>query len=196
MNSRTRERVTSTGRETAASEQLVAERVPRRRRAGPWTWIAPIVFGAIWAADAYFKWQPAFQHNFLALIQSGASMQASWLHPWYHFWYTSLQPHPVLYAHIVAVIETVIAATLILGFARKLVYIGGAIWSFGIWAIPEGFGNLQRAASTDLGPSIAYVAVFLALWALDSCAGPRRYSLDALIERAVPGWRHVAEVQS
>lgn len=85
---------------------------------------------------------------------------------------------------------------LIVGFARKPIYIIGALWSFGIWAISEGFGNTSRAEYTDIGTSIIYVTVFAALWAIDSCAGPRRYSLDALIERYVSGWKRIAEVRA
>jgi nitrite reductase (NO-forming) len=70
-----------------------------------------------------------------------------------------------------------------------------APWSLGIWAIPEGFGNTSRVAYTDIGTSIINVTVFAALWALDSCTGPRRYSLDALIERRFPRWKRIAEVR-
>jgi nitrite reductase (NO-forming) len=191
-----KDRTGSTEARAFPAEQLVKERVPRGRSTNPLIWLAPIFFGAIWAVDAYFKWQPAFQRHFVGLIQSGATNQPGWLHSWYQFWSTSLAPHPAAYAYGVAVIETIIAAAMILGFARKLLYICGAIYSLGVWAVPEGFGNIQRAASTDLGPSIAYVAVFVALLALDSCAGTRPFSLDALIERGFPGWRHVAEVRS
>jgi nitrite reductase (NO-forming) len=191
-----KERTAATEGALPPAHQIVTERVPRHRSTSPLSWMVPIFFGLIWLVDAYLKWQPAFQRHFLAIVQAGASNQPGWLKPWYHFWSTALQPHASLYAHGAAVIETIIAITLILGFARKLLYIGGAIWSFGIWAVPEGFGTFQRAASTDLGPSIAYEAVFAALWALDSCAGPRPYSLDALIERAFPGWKLIAEVRS
>jgi hypothetical protein len=58
-----------------------------------------------------------------------------------------------------------------------------APWSLGIWAIPEGFGNTSRVAYTDIGTSIINVT------------GPRRYSLDALIERRFPRWKRIAEVR-
>lgn len=105
-----------------------------------------------------------------------------------------LQPHASLYAVCTAVIEVIISAALIVGFARKPLYLFGALWSLSIWAIPEGFGNTSRAAHTDVGTSIIYVMVFAALWALDSCTGPRDDSLDALIERRFPRWKRIAEV--
>jgi uncharacterized membrane protein YphA (DoxX/SURF4 family) len=154
-----------------------------------------VAFGLIWAIDAWFKWQPEFQNNFMKIMQAGADSQPGWLGPWYQFWQTALQPYAHSLALLTAIIETVVALALIVGFARKPLYILGALWSLGIWALPEGFGNTSRAAYTDIGTSIIYVAVFAALWAIDSCTGPRRYSVDALIERYVSGWKHVAEVK-
>lgn len=187
--------VRSTEPHVAPDDRLVVERVERRRAANPTTWLVPIVFGLIWAIDAWFKWQPEFQHGFMKLVQGGAASQPGWLGPWYHFWQTSLQPYASILALGTAIVETFIAIALIVGFARKPVYILGALWSFGIWAVPEGFGNTSRVAYTDIGTSIVYVMVFAALWALDSCTGPRRFSLDTLIERHVPNWKRIAEVR-
>jgi uncharacterized membrane protein YphA (DoxX/SURF4 family) len=192
---RSTQRVRSTEQQNTPNEQLVVETVRRPRSANPTTWLVPIFFGLIWAIDAYFKWLPEFQHNFMKTVQAGAASQPSWLGPWYQFWQTTLRPYAPSLALVTAIIETIIAVALIAGFARKPVYILGALWSFGIWAVPEGFGNMSRAAHTDIGTSITYVTVFAALWALDSCAGPRRYSLDALIERHMPSWKRIAEVQ-
>lgn len=186
---------TEVERSLSADDGLVVERVPIPRRRSPTTWMVPVFFGIIWAIDAYFKWQPEFQHNFMKDVQAGAASQPAWLGPWYHFWESVLPPYAASLAVFTAIVETVIAAALIVGFARKPTYILGALWSFGIWAVPEGFGNTSRMAYTDIGTSIIYVALFAGLWALDSCVGPRRYSLDVLIERRVPGWKRVAEVR-
>lgn len=153
-----------------------------------------IAFGLVWAIDAWYKWQPEFQDNFMKIVQGGAAGQPAWLGPFYRFWVTVLQPYAHTLAIATAIGETVIAGALILGLGRKSIYILGALWSFGIWAIPEGFGNTSRASYTDIGTSVIYVLVFVALWAIDSCAGPRRYSLDAFIGRRLPWWRRVAEV--
>jgi nitrite reductase (NO-forming) len=178
-----------------SNEQLVVQQVPRRGRTHPATWLVPMFFGLIWAIDAWFKWQPEFQHSFMKIVQGGAESQPSWLGSWYQFWQTSLRPYAPSLALVTAIVETIIAVALIVGFARKPLYIIGALWSLGIWAIPEGFGNTSRADYTDIGTSIIYVTVFAALWALDACTGPRRYSLDALIERYFPPWKRVAEVR-
>jgi uncharacterized membrane protein YphA (DoxX/SURF4 family) len=157
--------------------------------------LVPIGFGLIWAIDAGLKWTPEFQRNFMKILDGGADTQPSWLGPWYSFWHSALQPIAPSFALLTAAVETAIAAALILGLARKWTYILGALWSLGIWALPEGFGNTSRMAYTDIGTSVVYVTVFAALWALDSCTGSRRYSLDALIERRLPRWKHIAEVR-
>lgn len=189
-----RQQATATEQQVRSDDQLVVERVSQTRSANPAAWVVPIIFGLIWAVDAWFKWQPEFQHNFLQIAKGGAASQPSWLGPFYQFWATTLPPYAHALALATAVGETVIALALIVGFARKPLYVLGALWSFGIWAIPEGFGNMSRAAYTDIGTSAIYVLVFAALWAIDSCKGPRRYSLDALIERRLPSWRRIAEV--
>lgn len=154
-----------------------------------------IGFGLIWTIDAGMKWTPDFQQHFTDVVKAGAGSQPGWLAPWYRFWEAVVAIHPGLFAVGVALVETLVAAALLLGFARKWTYILGALWSFGIWAVPEGFGNTSRAAYTDIGTSIIYVMVFLALLAVDQCFGTRRWSVDAAIERRLPWWRRLAEVR-
>lgn len=190
-----------------AADGLIRETVPRdrtRRSEGvaegtaPSQWFGSVVrigFGLIWAVDAGLKWTPDFQHHFADIVKAGAGGQPGWLSPWYRFWEAVVGINPGLFALGVAVVETLLAAALLLGFARKWTYILGALWSFGIWAIPEGFGNTSRASYTDIGTSIVYVTVFLALLALDQCFGTRRWSVDAAIERRRPWWRKPAEIR-
>jgi nitrite reductase (NO-forming) len=83
---------------------------------------------------------------------------------------------------------------LILGFARKITYISGTVFSLLIWATAEGFGGPYTAQSTDIGTAIIYALVFLALLVTAAQFGPSRYSLDWLIEKRVSWWHRVAEV--
>lgn len=154
-----------------------------------------IGFGVLWLIDAGMKWTPGFQSQFADIVKAGAGGQPGWLAPWYGFWEAAVAVQPGLFALGTAIVETFIAVALIVGFARKSTYMMGALWSFGIWAVPEGFGNDDRAMSTDLGTGIVYVLVFLALLALDKFWRTRPWSLDGLIEQHLPWWRRVAEVQ-
>jgi len=64
------------------------------------------------------------------------------------------------------VVETLIAVGLLLGLARRLVYLGGALWSLAIWVVPEAFGGSFLAGATDIGTAIMYVLVFAVLYAI------------------------------
>jgi uncharacterized membrane protein YphA (DoxX/SURF4 family) len=153
-----------------------------------------IAFGVIWAIDAALKWEPEFRQGFTDTLKGAAQGQPGWLHGWFQFWINVVQPRPDLFAYSTAVIETVIALALIFGFARKLTYIGAALFSFMIWATAEGFGGPYSASSTDIGAAVMYVVVFMGLLALNYESGPSRFSVDYLIERRVSWWYRVAEV--
>ncbi len=115
--------------------------------------------------------------------------------PWFQFWIDLQRTRVDFFAYLVAAIETLIALALILGFARKITYITGAVFSLLIWSTAEGFGGPYTAQSTDIGTAIIYALVFVALLAMAAQFGPSRYSLDAVIERRVPWWHRIAEVE-
>lgn len=153
-----------------------------------------VAFGTIWLIDAILKWQPAFRAEYLGMLQDAARGQPAWLAPRFNFVTSSVSGAPAVFAYLTAIIETVIAAALILGFARKLVYILAAAFSVVIWATAEGFGGPYTTGATDIGSAIIYTFVFLSLLAVNYQAGPSRLSLDWLIEKRRHGWRVVAEV--
>jgi nitrite reductase (NO-forming) len=141
----------------------------------------------------YFKWQPSFLHRLPEVMNEGAQGQPSFLHPWFNVAQSLIAIHPMAWAYMVALVETAVALALVLGLARKVTYIGGAIYSLMIWSTAEGLGRTSGIA-TDIGAAIVYAIVFLALLALDIRGkGTRPYSLDAVIERRLPWWRHIAE---
>jgi nitrite reductase (NO-forming) len=154
-----------------------------------------VAFGLIWLVDAILKWQPTFRHDYIDTLRSGAQDQASWLKPWFDFWIDLQRGAPHVWAYLVAVAETFIALALILGFARKVTYVTGAVFSLLIWATAEGFGGPYTASSTDVGTALIYALVFVSLLIISAQTGPSRYSVDALIERRWPAWARVAEVR-
>jgi nitrite reductase (NO-forming) len=154
-----------------------------------------IGFGLIWALDAGFKWQSGFRQGFMGMVMEEGKGQAGWLHGWFHFWINLQHPNSMFFAYTVAVVETVIALSLIFGFARKSIYIFGALFSLTIWGTAEGFGGPYGATSTDIGAAVMYAVVFLGLLALNSEAGAAsRFSVDYLIEKRVSWWHRIAEV--
>jgi len=153
------------------------------------------VFGVIWLIDAHFKWLPAFQSGYLAMLQDAAKGQPAGLSPWFNFWINLVSPRVTFFSVATAVIETGIGMALILGFARKLTYLAAAGFSLVIWSTAEGFGGPYSAGSTDIGSGVVYALVFLALLALNRQAGPSRYSVDRWIEARVSWWKRVAEAR-
>jgi hypothetical protein len=81
-------------------------------------------FGVIWLIDATLKWLPGFRSNYMDTIIGQADGQPGWVKPWLDFRTNIEHPYTTAFAYVVAVLETVIAVALIVGFARKLTYIG------------------------------------------------------------------------
>ena len=154
-----------------------------------------VAFGVIWAVDAVLKWLPGFRSSYMDTIMGQAKGQPGWLHPWFNFWINLQHSRVAFFAYLVAVVETLIAAALILGFARKLTYISATVLSLLIWATAEGFGGPYTSGSSDIGTAIIYAVVFLGLLALSYYAGPARYSADYYLEQRYSWWWHLAELR-
>ncbi len=152
-----------------------------------------ILFGVFWLVDAWFKWQPDFISNFASNVSAASAGQPSFLSGWFSFWSGVVSVNPSLFAYMTAVIETLLALGLLFGFARKLTYSLGTVFSFFVWSIPEGFGGPYTPGATDIGSSIIYVIVFLFLLLVNATYGRSRHSLDYYIEKKFPGWARIAE---
>lgn len=150
-------------------------------------------FGLTWGLDAYFKWQPDFYNNYQSYISGIISGQPSWLMPWFNFWNNLIALNPGVFSWATRIIEAIIALGLLLGFARKWIYMLGGFFALLIWAIPEGFGGPYTPGATDVGAGLIYAFVFLALILLDYVLGRSPYSLDFYIERGWPAWKSFAE---
>ena len=173
---------------------LVQEPMRVHDPAQRWGGAVRILFGLIWLMDAYFKWQPSFLHGLLTVMHNGTMGQPAWLMPWFTLTHSIVAVQPTLFAHGIAIMETGLALAVLFGVARKVTYLGGVVWSLLIWSTAEGFGRTPPGSiATDIGTAIVYAAVFLALLAADQCAATRPYSLDAVLERRLPGWQRLAE---
>ncbi len=151
------------------------------------------ILGVVWLIDGALKFQPGFAEAFPDMVTSAGQGQPSWLQPWFSFWATSTTGNPAAIVYTIGTLELLLGLALVLGFLRKLVYIGGMIYSLFIWAVPEGFGGPYGPASTDIGTGIIYGFLFLALIIINATYGTSKYSLDALIEQRFPSWKRLAE---
>ena len=131
---------------------------------GPALGILRIAFGLVWAIDAQFKWQPAFQTGFVKYLTGGLDGQPALVKAWIGFWIDIVKVNPHVFALIVAVSETALAIALILGVLSNLADLGGVLLALVIWSTAEGFGGPYKAGSTDIGASIIYFLVFVALF--------------------------------
>jgi nitrite reductase (NO-forming) len=156
--------------------------------------VVRILFGVIWTIDATFKWLPGFIHGQTLDDELGAASQVHTpvIHQWIELWHSVGTAHPGAFAVGTAVIETGIALCVLSGAFTNVVFIGSAIFSFGIWSAAEGFHlPWSKSGITDLGPSVGYIAASLALyfaaagatWSLDGWLRPRLGRLAWLSSR-------------
>jgi thiosulfate dehydrogenase [quinone] large subunit len=138
-----------------------------------------IFFGLLWAADATFKWLPGFIHGQTVTRDlNPAAVPTPVIHQWLELWHSASAPDPAAMAVAIAVTETLIALGMIFGVFSNLVFVGSAVYSFGLWTTPEHIHLPWMSGNTDLGPSGAYMLASLAL--LCAAAGAT-WSVDAVI---------------
>ena len=159
--------------------------------------VVRIAFGLVWLVDASLKWTPHFINGYLGHLAEGSDGRPGWLQPWFRLWRNVQAPAPRAFAYFVAVTETLIALALVSGIARKLTYLSATFFSLMIWSTAEGFGGpyTGRGADVDVGAGLIYALVFVSLLHL-TADGPDRYSLDSIIERHLPWWHRLAELDS
>ena len=168
------------------NRQNISQNVKRHSLAIALTRIA---FGLVWAIDAFFKWQPAFQNNFVSYLQETYDGQPTLIQVWLNAWIKLVSINPHLFAGLVALGETGIAIGLLLGLFSNLAYASGTLLSIIIWAVPEGFGGPYTPGATDIGTGIIYVFGFLGLFLLS--AG-QYYGLDKILRAKLGHWKFLS----
>ena len=169
-----------TPREVKELNQPAKSSIGRRRLAG----VLRIVFGVVWAIDAALKWRPDFLHGRVFAHQFGIHDQITTpvIRQWIDLWQYIAAVAPTGMGVGTAIVETLIAVGLLTGTLLNVVYVGSAVYSFGIWSAAEAFGLPWSAAgATDIGPSIGYIIAALALlaapgnamWSVDRVLRPR-----------------------
>jgi uncharacterized membrane protein YphA (DoxX/SURF4 family) len=165
------------------------------------TTLLRVLFGVAWLVDAFFKWQPGFRDSFAAILQGMVSRQPGIVKPWFQFWALIATHTGHLLPDGTAVTETALGIALIVGFARRPVYIMGGLYALSVWAIGEGFGGpYALGTSTDVGAALIYVFVFACLFMLES--NPTTLTLQritvppsrTLARRRAEARRHAAPV--
>jgi nitrite reductase (NO-forming) len=154
-----------------------------------------VAFGLIWVANAAFTWTSEFAVHYVGYLHNAAQGQPGWSAWWFDLWIGLVTPHAALFVWLTRISETALAAALVLGVARKTVYVLGALFSLLIWSTAEGFGGPYTVGATNMGAGIIYVLVFIALIVI-SRTGPSPYSVDYYLEKTSRRWRRVSEWRS
>ncbi|MEO6799999.1 MAG: multicopper oxidase domain-containing protein [Rhodanobacter sp.] len=152
-----------------------------------------VAFGVIWAVGAALTWQSDFAVHYVGYLHNAAQGQPGWLSGWFAMWIALVTPHAMLFTWLTRIVETTIALALLAGFARKTLYVAGALFSLLVWSTAEGFGGPYTVGANNMGTAITYVLIFVALIAINVRSGRSPYSLDYFIEKRWPRWRRIAE---
>jgi nitrite reductase (NO-forming) len=127
-----------------------------------------VAFGLIWVANAAFTWTSGFAVHYVGYLHNAAQGQPAWSAWWFNAWIALVTPHADLFVWLTRIVETALALALVLGFARKTVYVLGALFSLLVWSTAEGFGGPYTVGATNMGSGIVYVLVFIALMVINS----------------------------
>ena len=148
-----------------------------------------VAFGIIWVVSAALTFSPDFARHYVGYLHNAATGQPAWSAWWFQLWIGLVTPHAGLFVWGTRIAESLLALALLLGFARKITYIVGLLFSLLIWSTAEGFGGPYSVGANNIGAALSYVLIFAALIVINQRSGPSPYSLDYLIESKWPGWR-------
>ncbi|MCI4372193.1 MAG: DoxX family membrane protein [Thermoplasmata archaeon] len=152
-----------------------------------------MLFGFIWVIDGSLKFAPGFVGAFAGSVSGDG--QPAWLQGWFTFWANAVNGNTAFWVYLTGSLELALGLALLFGFMRKIAYVGGALLSLFIWAVPEGFGGPYGPGSTDIGTGAMYSLLFLSLILINATYGPSKWSLDYQIEKRFPRWAAIAEFQ-
>lgn len=152
-----------------------------------------VAFGIIWIVNAAFTWMPSFSANYAGYLRNAADGQPAWSAWWFELWIAIVEPHADTFLWLTRIATTLLALALLFGFARRTVYVIGALYSLLIWSTAGGFGGPYTVGASNTGVGIIYVLIFAVLIAINHRGGTSPYSVDYFIEMKWPGWSWIAE---
>ena len=129
-----------------------------------------ILFGLLWAFDAALKWQPYFLTHFMGQLLPAAAGQPAWIAAYIHGIAALVNwVGPIPVAVLVALAETLIAASLLSGRMLRFTVPLGALYCLAVWSSAEGFGGPYGLTGTGvrgdvIGNVLVYVYLFAYLW--------------------------------
>ena len=131
--------------------------------------LARVLFGLLWAFDAYWKWQPAFLHGAGTYLAGSIAGQPHWIAAYIGFVLHVIQRVGTEnFAIFAALAESALALSLLTGVLIDLAMPLGVLYSLVLWSTAEGMGGPYGAGFTGnkgdvLGTANVYAVVFLLL---------------------------------
>lgn len=133
-----------------------------------------VLFGLLWAFEAYWKWHPYFIRHFLDFLKPAVKGQPAWIAAYINAVIVVIGAIGApLFGVFTAVVETLIAIGLLTRVALRFALPLGALWSLGIWTTAEGWGGPYGAGFSSspmpgdiFANGINYALVFLMLMAV------------------------------
>lgn len=131
-----------------------------------------ILFGLLWAFDAFWKWQPYFLIHNVTLIKVALPGEPYWITAYISFFIAAIQlTGPVIFGISAAITESLIAISLLFGIGLRWMVPIGIIYSLNVWTTVEGWGGpylpgITACRGDVLGTTNIYVIafLFLAVW--------------------------------
>ncbi|MHB1565873.1 MAG: hypothetical protein ACYCXG_04010 [Acidiferrobacter sp.] len=131
--------------------------------------VVRILFGLLWAFDAFWKWQPAFLEHSLSYLRASEIGQPAWI-VFYIGTFVRLCGlfGTLTFGIFAAIAETILAVSLLWKRGLQWSLPLGALYSFGVWTTAEGWGGPYAVGSTGnrgdmLGTANMYIIVYLYL---------------------------------
>lgn len=147
-----------------------------------WMRAARVLFGFIWAWDALYKLRPYYLGHFLSYLEDAAGTpgQPAWVQAWIHGWMAVIgATSPLAFAILAALIEVVLAWSLLRGRWLRVTLPLGFVFSLLIWSTAESFGGPYGNGTTGMsgnlfGTAIIYTLIFLGLMVFHRWPNTRR----------------------
>jgi uncharacterized membrane protein YphA (DoxX/SURF4 family) len=96
--------------------------------------------------------------------------------------------------YALGIVEIALGISIMVGLARKVVYIAGSLVTLLVWVMIQALGGPAGPGYTDPGSGIVAALGLLLLLSLNKAHGTDPYTVDARIERHYGRWSRIAEM--
>ncbi|QOJ32678.1 MAG: multicopper oxidase domain-containing protein [Gammaproteobacteria bacterium] len=148
-----------------------------------------LALGLLWGWMAIRFWSPGFDSHLHHYHDVALSSQPGMLMPWFGMWVGIMSIAADFFAGFGRLAATLVALCLLLGFARRTVYILAIVLSIPLWPLADGFLLPHSFSAFGLSSVLIYFLLFMVLMHADRLAIPQWPGIDDLILGQWRGWR-------